>query len=332
MQGGTTAEGSPHDGTGRMLRRVIRAIRPVVASNPGTMDQIATEVVAGLRDLRPDLDAPVPPPGMVERTFAETGRLKLGVKLSPETLADIRAHFADRPVDYKDVNNESIGRGPLATAPADAFLGYHDLHDVVACPHLLDIANDPAVLAIVRHHLGFTPLIDTLIVWHSFAGRGTVASPQTLHRDKDDFRFCKLFVYLSDVDEGTGPHVYLPGSHRPDRFAEMLRAVDGGANNPLQFFVGGQRGNAAILEKAFRDRFERLTGPAGSAFLVNTYGLHKGEVPRTGNRMLFQVLYTLLPYGDVMSEMPDPVPVTETPYTGPVTPAFAYTNQLHVRC
>jgi hypothetical protein len=112
----------------------------------------------------------------------------------------------------------------------------------------------------------------------------------------------------------------------------MLRAVDGGANNPLQFFVGGQRGNAAILEKAFRDRFERLTGPAGSAFLVNTYGLHKGEVPRTGNRMLFQVLYTLLPYGDVMSEMPDPVPVAETPYTGPVTPAFAYTHQLHVRC
>lgn len=38
-----------------------------------------------------------------------------------------------------------------------------------------------------------------------------------------------------------------------------------------------------------------LTGNAGDAMLVNTDGLHKGHLPKSRNRLIFQVLYTQLP-------------------------------------
>jgi hypothetical protein len=36
---------------------------------------------------------------------------------------------------------------------------------------------------------------------------------QAFHRDSEDWRYLKILVYLSDVDDGAGPHVYLHGSH-----------------------------------------------------------------------------------------------------------------------
>jgi hypothetical protein len=315
----------------RLLRSTIRMIRPVVASNPASMTQTADSIVAGLREAFPALAPEQAPLSDTEREFSKLGCLKLGVRLKPEALQQIRDHLASRPVMYQDENHRPIGNGLAQDAPPEAFVGYHTTHDVLTCPHLIDIANDPQILAIVRAYLGFEPIIDTYLVWHSYAGRQFAGSPQTLHRDKDCFRFCKLFLYLSDVDEDSGPHVFLPNSHNPDRFARLYQMSTNDGHNPLQFFVGGQRGQAPYLEKVFAGKFEHFVGPAGSAFLINTYGLHKGEPPRTRNRILFQALYTLLPYGDVMGTATGHLPVSAVPVTQPATPAFMYRNQLYLR-
>lgn len=318
----------------RLLRSTIRAIRPTVASNPASMSQIADNVATGLRAAFPAL---TPSKSQAEalkddsaREFVKLGRLKLGQFVEPGKIAEIRAYLAKRPVEYQDANHNRIGEGLAAEAPDTTYIGYHTVSDVLTCPHLVDIANDPRILDVVRAHLGFEPIIDTYMAWHSYAGRPMPGSPQTLHRDKDCFRFCKLFLYLSDVDEDSGPHVFLPNSHRPDRFEQIYRASTTDNHNPLQFFVGGQRGQAPYLEKVFAGQFEHFIGPAGSAFMVNTYGLHKGEVPKTRNRMLFQALYTLLPYGDVMGTATERLPVKDLPITREITPQFMYRNQLYM--
>jgi hypothetical protein len=38
-----------------------------------------------------------------------------------------------------------------------------------------------------------------------------------------------------------------------------------------------------------------LTGPAGSCFLVNTRGIHKGLLPEREDRLICQVLYGVAP-------------------------------------
>jgi hypothetical protein len=316
----------------RLLRSTIRSIRPVVASNPMLMQQAADDLVVGLRGVFPEVAPPYDStPSDEGRLFGKLGYLRLGMRLAPEVLFDIRTHLANRPVVYQDENHSPLGYGLAPDAPETAFVGYHQTRDVISCPHLIDLANDPRILNVVRAYMGFEPIIDTYLVWHSYAGRKFAGSPQTLHRDKDCFRFCKLFIYLSDVDEDSGPHVFLPNSHHPVRFEQIYRQSTLDTRNPLQFFVGGQRDSAHYLEKVFTGQFEHFTGAAGSAFLVNTYGLHKGEPPRTKNRLLFQVLYTLLPYGDVMGAVTERVPLNELPVTTEVNAQFMYRNQLYVR-
>ena len=316
--------------TDRVLRGMIRRLRPVVASAPGLMSQTADTIVADLRSAFPHLvpAASAPPADAAE--FVAQGRLRLGVRVDAEKLAAIRDYLRDRPVEFQDEAHKPMGSGLASAPPPTAFLGEHAVTDILHCPHLIDIANDPAVLSVVRAYLGFEPIIDAYMAWHSYAGRESAGSPQILHRDKDCFRFCKLFLYLSDVDEESGPHVYLPGSHRPDGFEQLYRMSTTDGHNPMQFFAGGQRNHAAYLEKVFADRFEHFTGPAGSTFLVNTYGLHKGMPPKSRNRMLFQVLYTLLPYSDLASNR-ERLPVKDLPVTTEPTPDFLYRNQLFLR-
>ena len=44
-----------------------------------------------------------------------------------------------------------------------------------------------------------------------------------------------------------------------------------------------------------RENIRYIQGKAGQAFLVNTAGFHKGVLPKTENRLVFQALYTMLP-------------------------------------
>jgi hypothetical protein len=101
---------------------------------------------------------------------------------------------------------------------------------------------------------------------------------QNFHRDIDDLRFVKLFCYLTDVDEESGPHVYLPGSHRANKLTATGRYQE------------------EEVYQAFGEP-RRFTGPAGLTFLENTYGFHRGLPVKSKPRLIFQVLYSLRPNG-----------------------------------
>jgi len=88
----------------------------------------------------------------------------------------------------------------------------------------------------------------------------------------------KLFFYLTDVDETSGPHQFVRGSHRT-RPELLWRTHD-----------------AETLEKAFgRDAMCVVTGAAGTAFVTASIGIHAGPIPISRPRLLLQIGYTLLP-------------------------------------
>jgi len=323
----TTIDNSTFD---KALRRLVRRLRPVICSNPGLMSETAKSIVADLRNTFPSLN-PSRQHLQDEANFLwEFGYVSLGSKISSSLSAEILKTLLKSPVEYQDLNHSSLGVGLAKDAPESAYLGQHAVRDVLVCPHLIDLANDPKILNIVRSYLGFEPIIDFYSAWHSYPGKTLAGSPQTLHRDKDCFRFCKLFLYLSDVDGESGPHVFLPQSHKLESFIKLFRASTNDSHDPHQFFIGGQRNLAPYLENIFLGKFHEFLGPAGSAFLVDTYGLHKGVPPRSKTRTVFQVLYTLLPYSDIMSDHHTKVNVSELPLTVEVDERFIYRNQLHV--
>lgn len=191
--------------------------------------------------------------------------------LSPAQAGEVRAFLADRLVRDPYRRN---GRFTAQAIPPETHVAHYDLDDIMACPHVMSAASSTAVLTAVEGYLGARPTIEAMRLWWSSPSTGA-EHIELFHRDVDDVRFVKLFVYLTDVDEAAGPHVYVPGSHRDERLTDIRRFSDEEV---------GEVGEA-----------ETITGPAGTTFLADTYGIHRGLPPLERPRLAFQALYTLRP-------------------------------------
>ena len=110
----------------------------------------------------------------------------------------------------------------------------------------------------------------------------------------------KLFVYLTDVDAGAGPHVMVSGSHnrgeRQKRF-DVLKEQDTTENGALlEAFRHANRFEDRHVKAFFgAENLISIDGRAGDAFLVDTAAVHKGLLPKSADRLVFQALYSLLP-------------------------------------
>ena len=230
----------------------------------------------------------------------DDGLAHLGNLLSSSQVAEVRAALEGLPVYNMHVLTQSDGIPRDIRGEARRFhFGCYDLPTTLALPHLLEVANHPDVLAAAEAHLGCVPTIYGAYLWWSFGGHPTIG-PQnnSLHRDGDDVGFCTLFVYLSDVDLDSGPHVFIRMTHRGEAMERLMASgpprrviVDGreedlkGLNCRIGYL------NDPLYETVFSRAVERLCGPAGTAMLIDTYGLHKGELPRKGDRLIFMVRY-----------------------------------------
>jgi hypothetical protein len=135
--------------------------------------------------------------------------------------------------------------------------------------------------------------LSSLGIRWSFPAESPGGAVQRYHRDPDDWRFLKLFVYLTDVDLDAGPHVFVKGSHLT---AARLRARPYTGQD-----IDLLHGAGAALP---------VTGPAGTSFLADTYGIHRGMVPIRRARLILQAQYSLLP---VFAFRYEPVAVTPRP-------------------
>lgn len=214
----------------------------------------------------------------VGEELASRGRADLPELVSAEQVRAIKSYFADLPAH--DPYRPELGtyRAPCEV-PSQTHVSHYRDEDIVRCPHLIELANHPRVLAPVARWLGGRPTIAALRLWWSTpSGDGTPEHAELFHRDVDDLRFVKLFVYLTDVTADTGPHVFVDGSHRVDRLTKIQRYEDEE--------VAAAFGSENIVQ---------LEGRAGTSFLENTYGMHRGVPPVTGPRLIFQPLYALQP-------------------------------------
>jgi hypothetical protein len=217
------------------------------------------------------------------------GVAPLGSLLTVSEADRLVADLAAKPVVTPSGNMCALADIPAGTAQVS-----YPLRTILECAAVSPLANNPHILAIARHYLGCTPTISSIGIRWSFCG-GQAAATQTFHRDVDDWRFLKLFVYLSDVDDASGPHEYVKGSHR---------------------IRGTLRGNS-YSDSDIESRFgaggvDRVTGPRGTAFFADTYGIHRGRPPQKKPRLMLQVQYSVLPvyaFAYEPLEIPSTLPV-----------------------
>lgn len=170
------------------------------------------------------------------------------------------------------------GLVPREELPPGTAAAAYPLETVLGCQDVLDVINAPAVLQIAADYLGCKPTLSSLGVRWSFPSPGPPNATQRFHRDHDDWRSLKLFIYLTDVDADSGPHVYVRGSHgTPAR----LRARP---------YV-----RAAVERQYGADSMQPIVGSCGAAFIADTYGIHVGVPPVLRPRLILQAQYSVLP-------------------------------------
>lgn len=203
------------------------------------------------------------------------GFVFLDQPFSPDLLARVRDQLSRR--ECYDGYRPELGNFMIDAVPPVSNTVY--VRDVETLPEVIGIANDPFILRVVSEYFGCKPIINDIEAWWSLPGREKPHEAQYFHRDDDAIRFVKLFIYLTDVGDGDGPHVFVRGSHR------SRKLLDGGV----------RRTDEEVAASHDASDIRRFTGPAGTVFLEDTYGLHKGELPRDNPRLILQVRYTLMP-------------------------------------
>ncbi|MGC4119812.1 MAG: phytanoyl-CoA dioxygenase family protein [Myxococcales bacterium] len=242
-----------------------------------------------IRAIRPSAGLPEDSPALAgaAEELRRSGIASIPPVYSPSQLDDVRTYLAEQEL----VSRPGGLRFRASEAPPEVGLASYPLAVVARCPHVADLMNRPELLAIARRYLGCTPTIAQLGLDWSAPSSNEPWSVQRFHRDYDDWRVLKLFVYLTDVDEGSGPHEYVLGSHRD---SGRIRALPYSAEDIDRRY--GAQGRRQVL------------GPRGTSFLADTWGIHKGNVPTSRPRLMLQVQYSVLP---VFRFAYEPVPVPQ---------------------
>jgi hypothetical protein len=139
-----------------------------------------------------------------------------------------------------------------------------------ASRRMLDLANS---------YLGLWSKLEYVDMWYSVPQPEDVdrIASQRWHRDFNDKHLLKAFLYLVDVDEGTGPFQYVPGSAPGGRYGDAWPWRPLGENYPPE---------EELESRIPGDAFKRFTGPTGTLLFCNTAGFHRGGFATTAPRVL----------------------------------------------
>jgi hypothetical protein len=260
------------------------------------------KIVAGILNNELQLPA-VEVPGDGEAAKADVAAIRrdgytpVGTLLDPAAVGEVRAYLARQQVH--DGWERVPGEFPIEAVPERVHVAHFDNKVLAACPQLIYLASHPRVIARMTQFLGTTPTIHYFALWWSLAGRPHPEDAQLYHIDRHCYRFAKLFVYLTDVDMESGPHCFVRGSNDVNVIQTKLKKIaetDPASLKRFQAMLQAQRKDDRDVEDFFgADNVTYITGGAGDCFLINTGGYHKGYLPKSRNRLVFQALYTMLP-------------------------------------
>lgn len=202
--------------------------------------------------------------------------------LDPVKVNKIHSYLLTKPVyDLRECDN---GKGQLPVNLYDikitrqTKLKYFDA-DLANCQEIVEVANAPEIISLVSAYLGGKPTISLMSAWWTKAGDGPAEFfyDDNFHRDVADYKFLKLFVYLTDVTADNGAHCFIKRSHLSKKCTQR------------RMYLTDE------IDKNF-DKNDQLvlTGKSGCGFLEDTWGLHRSMPCTSGERLVLHILYNLI--------------------------------------
>jgi len=126
--------------------------------------------------------------------------------------------------------------------------------------------------------LNYLTLAETVPV-----GDREAVQSQRWHRDPEEKRMIKFFVYLNDIDEDSGPFIYTKGSqYGAPKYGNLF---------PQQPPLGIYLTDKQIEDAVDPSDVLTCTAKAGTVIFCDTAGLHRGGHAKSKSRFMFTAFY-----------------------------------------
>ena len=260
----TETRGVSHQVFSKVLASHIRAEKHPLTRSMFQVEDAAATIRAAVRSMNVN--------GMWKARFLVPDNLVQSLK--EKTLARFEQRHGDK---IQAMLDGAPGCEPQVKSNYDWVTTFEEMYE---------ISSDPLLLSIVQDYIGVPPIFDTPVVFLNSTAplddRGLSDTAQLYHHDLHRLQFVKLFIYLTDVDAGSGPHAMIPGTHR---------------SRPDHMWSDGRHSDEKVAKSGLLDGEVRITGKAGTLFMVDTTALHKGVHPVDRSRLLAQVQYSNSMFG-----------------------------------
>ncbi|MDZ8104591.1 MAG: phytanoyl-CoA dioxygenase [Nostoc sp. DedQUE12a] len=163
------------------------------------------------------------------------------------------------------------------------------IYTVTGIPEIFNWGNEKRLLNIIENYIGLPVAFHGVHLRKDFPSKhqfGTLL----WHSDAEDRRIIKIFIYLNDVEEKTGPFEYIPRSLAPVFSWKYIRLY-------YKLFKSGYMGidDEDVKPVIPKSAWKSCPGPAGTVIIVDTKNaLHHGTV-RTEERSALFLCYTANP-------------------------------------
>ncbi len=151
---------------------------------------------------------------------------------------------------------------------------------------ILKIGLKEEFLYLASLYLGIYPFLGRFYAWYDFPTNENKTSSQCWHKDTDDKKFFKIFIYLNEVDGNNGPFCYIKKTHQSKKNSEIQK-----------YFKKTDYSTFDILEDndvhnlySERDIIE-CNGSLGTTIFADTSGYHRGKKLKNDKRIMLVFEY-----------------------------------------
>jgi Phytanoyl-CoA dioxygenase (PhyH) len=186
---------------------------------------------------------------------------------------------------------------------------------VADLPEFIAWAHDPKIMRIVENYVGLPVKFQGAHLRRDFANEKPVTT-ELWHRDDEDRRIIKVFIYLTDVGVENGPFEYVP-RHRVARLKTRRILSKITASRQKMGRVGIDDAEMATLMP--QSKWQACPCPPGTVVFADTRAVfHHGKSRRLSRSAIFLVYTAANPlhpefctqYHDRTFARPEPVGVT----------------------
>lgn len=122
------------------------------------------------------------------------------------------------------------------------------------------------------------PRVRNILTWiHPKNPQSKESNSQIWHRDQEDWKTLKVFINFSDITLENGATQYIKQTHHGAKYQDITNNFSG-HSFPLKY-------------QPPKENFTDLSGPVGTLHLVNSNGVHKGGLVKSGARYLSHAIY-----------------------------------------